>query len=62
MQQKSSKRQIEQLKSKMEEQAQSAIHQQRALQSEYNKTLAKFRELSSFQQNSSKNFKHVFQL
>lgn len=57
---KEQQRQIEQLKSKMEEQAQSAIHQQRALQSEYNKTLAKFRELSSFQQNSSKNFKHVF--
>ena len=57
---KAQQRQIEQLKRTMEEQAQSAIHQQRALQSEYNKTLAKFRELSSFQQNSSKNFKHLF--
>lgn len=57
---KEQEREIKRLKQQMAEQSQAAISQQRALQSEYNKTLRKFRELSTFQQNSSKNFKHVF--
>lgn len=54
------KRQIQDLKRRMDEQSRAAIAQQKALQSEYTKTLAKFRELSSFQQTASKSFKHVF--
>lgn len=54
------KRQIQELKRRMDEQSRAAIAQQKALQSEYTKTLAKFRELSSFQQTASKSFKHVF--
>jgi Phage tail lysozyme len=54
------KREIEELKRAMTDQAQSAIQQQRQLQSEYTKTLVTFREIATFQQNYSKNFKHVF--
>ncbi|QIW88686.1 putative tail lysin 2 [Bacillus phage P59] len=54
------KREIEELKRVMTDQAQSAIQQQRQLQSEYTKTLVAYREIASFQQNQSKNFKHVF--
>ncbi|QZA69688.1 lysin [Bacillus phage 035JT004] len=57
---KGQEREIKRLKQQMAEQSQAAISQQRALQSEYNKTLRKFRELSTYQQNSSKNFKHAF--
>lgn len=51
---------IEKLKQVAEEHAQSAIQQQRALQREYTRTLVTFRELASFEQNYSKNFKHGF--
>jgi hypothetical protein len=54
------KNEIKELKRVMDDQAKSAIQQQRALQQEYTKTLVAYREIASFQQNYSKNFKHVF--
>lgn len=53
-------RAIQQLRDASEEQAQAAIKQQQALQMSYHKTLRSFRQLASFQQNYSKNFKPVF--
>lgn len=51
---------IRELKKESEKQFRAAQRQQEMLRSEYNKTLFKFREMATFQQNYSKNFKHVF--
>jgi hypothetical protein len=56
----SQKREIQELKRVMDDQARSAVQSQRQLQQEYTKTLVTFRELAGFQQNYSKNFKHMF--
>jgi archaellum component FlaC len=53
-------REIERMKAAADEAANSAQRQQAVLQQEYGRTLTKFRELATFQQNYSKNFKHVF--
>ncbi|AMQ66605.1 tail associated lysin [Bacillus phage Shbh1] len=53
-------KEIERLQRTSEKQAQAAIRQQRLLQQEYKRTLMSFQELAHFQQNQSRNFKHVF--
>ncbi|AGB62592.1 putative tail lysin 2 [Bacillus phage phiAGATE] len=54
------RQEINKLKQAMDDQSRNAIMQQRQLQREYEKTLARHRETVSFQQKSSKDFKHIF--
>jgi Phage tail lysozyme len=53
-------REIENMKAAANEAATAAQRQQQVLQKEYSKSLTSFRELATYQQNYSKNFKHVF--
>lgn len=54
------RQEINKLKQTMDDQSRAAIMQQRQLQKEYEKTLARHRETASFQQKASKDFKHIF--
>ena len=54
------RKEIQRLKAAATDQAQAAMQQQEQLQEAYSKTLIQFREMASFQQNYSKNFKHKF--
>ncbi|UGO49170.1 tapemeasure [Bacillus phage vB_BanH_Emiliahah] len=51
---------INKMKSAMADYANDVAQQQSSLRSEYQQTLLKFREVASFQQSYSKNFKHIF--
>ena len=48
------------MKATMDAYANNIINQQRQIQAAYNRTLGTFRELASFQQNYSRNYKHLF--
>ncbi|QEG13763.1 putative tapemeasure protein [Bacillus phage vB_BspM_MarvelLand] len=57
---KEAKAKLKQKQRDLEDFVQSVIQQQQTLRSSYNDTKLAFREMASFQQNYSKNFKHVF--
>ncbi|ALA13022.1 tail associated lysin [Bacillus phage TsarBomba] len=57
---KDTKAKLKQKQRDLEDFVQSVIQQQQMLKSSYNDTKLAFREMASFQQNYSKNFKHVF--
>lgn len=57
---KEAKAKLKQKQRDLEDFVQSVIQQQQMLKSSYNDTKLAFREMASFQQNYSKNFKHVF--
>lgn len=54
------KAQLSDMRAAMSQYASDLTEQQKEIQSSYKRTLAQFRELATFQQNYSKNFKHLF--